>query len=218
MDIFVLAILNGSVNLRIARRQIKKRILKEVDLITIIEGCKRKDTRCQKILYERFYGYALKIAYRYVYRYEVAVDVTNDGFVKLFRHIERFKYDDKDFPERLLMSWLKRIVINTSIDELRKNNMTLEIGGIPDYVWEETDHSRNADQTLLYKELISHVKKLPPMYRIVFNMFVIEGWSHFEIAYALGISIGTSKSNLSRARGILKEIIKQKEEVKLWRV
>ena len=196
----------------------KKCIVKKVDLVTIIEGCKRKDTRCQKILYERFYGYALKIAYRYVYRYDVAVDITNDGFVKLFRHIERFKYEDKDFPERLLMSWLKRIIINTAIDELRKNNMTLELGGIPEHVWEETDHSRNADQALLYKELIGYIKKLPPMYRIVFNMFVIEGCSHFEIAYALGISIGTSKSNLSRARGILKEIIKEKEEVKLWRI
>lgn len=189
-----------------------------MDLVQIIEGCKRKETRCQKILYERFYGYALKIAYRYIYRYDEAVNITNDGFVKLFRHIERFKYEDKDFPERLLMSWLKRIIINTSIDELRKSNMTLEIGGIPEYVWEETDHSRNADQTLLYKELISYVKKLPPMYRIVFNMFVIEGWSHIEISYALGISTGTSKSNLSRARSILREIIKEKEEVKSWSV
>ena len=189
-----------------------------MDLVQIIEGCKRKETRCQKILYERFYGYALKIAYRYIYRYDEAVNITNDGFVKLFRHIERFKYEDKDFPERLLMSWLKRIIINTSIDELRKSNMTLEIGGIPEYVWEESDHSRNADQILLYKELISYVKKLPPMYRIVFNMFVIEGWSHIEISYALGISTGTSKSNLSRARSILREIIKEKEEVKSWSV
>jgi RNA polymerase sigma factor (sigma-70 family) len=187
-----------------------------LDIIQIIEGCKRQEARSQKLLYERFYGYALKIAFRYVYRYDVAVNVTNDGFVKVFRHIERFRYEDEDYPERLLMAWMKRIIINTSIDELRKNNMTPEIGGIPEHVWEEPDHSQKADNLLLYKELISYVKSLPPMYRIVFNMFVVDGCTHFEIADFLGISIGTSKSNLSRARGILQKLIKEKEEQNTW--
>lgn len=187
-----------------------------MDIIQIIEGCKKQEAKYQKILYERFYGYALKIAFRYVYRYEIAVNVTNDSFVKVFKHVGRFRYEEEDFPERLLMAWMKRIVINTSIDELRKNNMTPEIGGIPDYVWEEADNSQKADQKLLYKELISYIKNLPPMYRIVFNMFVIDGCTHFEIADSLGISVGTSKSNLSRARGILQKIIKEKEEVNTW--
>jgi RNA polymerase sigma factor (sigma-70 family) len=188
------------------------------NIIHIIEGCKRQDARSQKLLYERFYGYALKIAFRYVYRYDVAVNITNDGFVKIFRHIERFRYEEEEFPERLMMAWMKRIIINTSIDELRKNNMTPEIGGIPEYVWEEPDNSQRADQLLLYKELISYVKNLPPMYRVVFNMFVIDGCTHFEIADSLGISVGTSKSNLSRARGILQKIIKEKEEAKSWSI
>jgi RNA polymerase sigma factor (sigma-70 family) len=188
------------------------------NIIQIIEGCKKQEARSQKMLYERFYGYALKIAFRYVYRYDIAVNVTNDGFVKVFRHIERFRYEEEDFPDRLLMAWMKRIIINTSIDELRKNNMTPEIGGIPEYVWEEADNSQKADQLLLYKELISYVKSLPPMYRVVFNMFVIDGCTHFEIADTLGISVGTSKSNLSRARGILQRIIKEKEESKSWSI
>jgi DNA-directed RNA polymerase specialized sigma24 family protein len=99
---------------------------------------------------------------------------------------------------------------------LRKNNLTPEIGGIPEWVWEEADSSQRADQRLLYKELISCVKNLPPMYRIVFNMFVIDGCTHFEIADFLGISVGTSKSNLSRARGILQKLIKEKEESTSW--
>jgi len=181
-----------------------------LDIIQIIDGCKRQDPQSQKILYERFYGYALKIAFRYIYQYDTAVDVTNDGFVKLFRHFERFRYKDEEFPERLLMGWIKRIIINTAIDELRKNNMTPEIGGVPEYVWEEVVDNQGADQGLLFKELISKVKNLPPMYRIVFNMYVIEGCSHFEIANTLGISEGTSKSNLSRARGILQKIISEK--------
>lgn len=188
------------------------------NIVHIIEGCKKQDARSQKMLYERFYGYILKIAFRYVYRYDAAVNIANDAFVKIFRHMERFRYEEEDYPERLLMAWMKRIVINTSIDELRKNNMTPEIGGIPDYVWEEPDNSQKADHLLLYKELISYVKGLPPMYRIVFNMFVIDGCTHFEIADTLGISVGTSKSNLSRARGILQKIIKEKEESKSWSI
>ncbi len=188
------------------------------NIVHIIEGCKKQEPRSQKMLYEKFYGYVLKIAFRYVYRYDVAVNIANDGFVKIFRHMERFRYEEEDYPERLLMAWMKRIVINTSIDELRKNNMTPEIGGIPEYVWEEPDNSQKADHLLLYKELISYVKGLPPMYRIVFNMFVIDGCTHFEIADTLGISVGTSKSNLSRARGILQKIIKEKEESKSWSI
>src|SRR5439155_24203306 len=78
------------------------------NIIQIIEGCKRQDPRSQKMLYERFYGYALKIAFRYVYRYDIAVNVTNDGFVKIFRHIERFRYEAEEFHERLMMDWMKR--------------------------------------------------------------------------------------------------------------
>jgi RNA polymerase sigma factor (sigma-70 family) len=184
-----------------------------VEIIQLIEGCKRKEAKCQKILYERFYGYALKIVFRYVFHFDTAVDVLNDGFVKLFQHFEWFNYEKKDFPERLLMSWMKKIMINTSIDELRKNKMNQEVGGIPKDLWEIPDRSQGADELLLYKDLISYVKKLPPMYRIVFNMYVIDGCNHFEIANTLGISIGTSKSNLSRARGILREILNNKKEV-----
>jgi RNA polymerase sigma-70 factor (ECF subfamily) len=184
-----------------------------VNVLNIIEGCKRQESKSQKILYERFYGYALKIAFRYVYQYDVAVNVTNDGFVKVFRHFERFRFEDEGYPERLLMAWIKRIVINTAIDELRKNNMAPEIGTITKCVWEKPDNSQKADQHLMYKELISYVKSLPPMYRAVFNMYVIDGCTHFEIAAALGISVGTSKSNLSRARSILKKIITERKEV-----
>ena len=186
-----------------------------MNIVQIIDGCRRNEEWCQKILYDRFYGYALKIAFRYVYRYDVALNVTNDGFVKVFSQIERFDYKDKDFPEQLLMAWIKRIVINKSIDELRKNKMRPEIGSIPEYVWESSDDNLEADQFLLFKELIGYIKNLPPMYRIVFNMFVIDGYTHVEIAKSLGISVGKSESNLSRARVILQKIIKDKEHVKI---
>jgi RNA polymerase sigma factor (sigma-70 family) len=185
-------------------------------LKNIMEGCARQDRRCQKLLYERFYAYALKIAFRYIYRYEKAKDVVNDGFVKLFRSFGQFRDSDPQHADRVLMGWIRKIIINTSIDELRKKDMICEIGGIPDYVWDGYDNSLPSDHLLLYKELMTHIKELPPTYRVVFNMFVIDGCTHEEIADALGISIGTSKSNLFRARALLQKVIKEKEEVKSW--
>jgi RNA polymerase sigma factor (sigma-70 family) len=98
------------------------------------------------------------------------------------------------------MGWMRRILVNTAIDELRKQHMMPEIGALPDGIWNEPDASGNADQVVLYKELITEIKRLPPSYRVVFNMYVIDGFSHQEIAEQLGISVGTSKSSLFKAR------------------
>jgi RNA polymerase sigma-70 factor (ECF subfamily) len=172
-----------------------------------MEGCLINDQKCQKKLYERYYGYALKIVFRYIYRYEKATDAVNDGFVKIFRSLKKFECAEKEHLEKIWMGWIKRIMINTAIDELRRSNMMPEIGGLPDHIWELQDKSQRADQNILYKELICQVKKLPPSYRVAFNMYVIDGFSHQEIAERLGISVGTSKSNLAKARMQLKKFI-----------
>lgn len=177
----------------------------------IIKGCIAKNHKYQKIVYEQYRGFALKTVFRYIYRYEKAVDVVNDGFVKAFTHFEKFK-PEEEHNEKILMGWLKRIMINTAIDELRKNKMLPEIGGIPDYLWEITDKNQDADQLLLYKDLIILIKELPPAYRTVFNLYVIDGYNHYEIADLLKISVGTSKSGLSRARALLQKSIKKMEE------
>ena len=184
----------------------------------IIKGCIEKKHKYQKIIYERYYGYAMKIVFRYVYRYEKAVDVVNDGFVKIFRGFEKFAVADGADIEKMMMGWFKRIFINTAIDELRKANMLPEIGGIPENVWEIKDNSQDADQLLLYKDLIILIKELPPAYRVVFNLYVIDGYKHSEIADMMKISIGTSKSNLSRARVLLQNSIKKMEEAQLCRM
>ncbi|QEC70001.1 RNA polymerase sigma factor [Panacibacter ginsenosidivorans] len=175
----------------------------------IIRGCKRFDQRSQKAFYEKFYGFALKVVFRYIYRYDRSIDTVNDGFVKIFKNIGTFECNnDKDF-EKILFGWIRRIMVNTAIDELRRNNMMPEIGGMPDHIWDEPDKSTAADQLLLYKELVNEIKKLPPSYRAVFNMFVIDGLSHQEIAAVLGISTGTSKSSLSKARAQLQKILQK---------
>ncbi len=165
------------------------------------------DQRYQKVLYEQFYGYSLKVVFRYIYKYENAVDVVNDGYVKLFRNFKSFKCESPNDLDKVFMGWLRRIMVNTAIDELRKQNMMPDIGAIPDDVWEKPDKTGQADEVILYKELVSQIKKLPPSYRIVFNMYIIDGFSHQEIADQLGISVGTSKSSLSKARVHLQKYI-----------
>ena len=178
----------------------------------IIKGCIAKNHKYQKMVYEQYRGFALKTVFRYIYRYEKAVDLVNDGFVKAFKNFDKFITDEEEHNEKILMAWLKRIMINTAIDELRKNKMAPEIGGIPEYVWEITDNRQDADQLLLYKDLIILVKELPPVYRAVFNLYVIDGYNHYEIADLLKIPVGTSKSGLSRARILLQKSIKKTEE------
>ncbi|MBO9570946.1 MAG: RNA polymerase sigma factor [Chitinophagaceae bacterium] len=185
------------------------------NLLNIIEACARNNSASQKLVYEHYYGFALKVVFRYIYRYDRAVDVVNDGFVKLFKNMGRFIPEDSEHIERRFMGWMKRIMINVSIDELRRHNMITEIGGIPDYVWETADKTLSPDQALLYKELVSLIKQLPPAYRAVFNMVVIDGMNHNEVSKALGISVGTSKSNLSRARVILQKHINDLEAQKI---
>jgi RNA polymerase sigma factor (sigma-70 family) len=167
----------------------------------------KNDPKCQKTLYEGYYGFALKVVFRYIYRYDKATDVTNDGFVKVFRNFSRFECKNAEELEKILMGWMRRILVNTAIDELRRNHLTPEIGELSDYAWQQEDRSQKADDKILYKELIDHVRKLPPSYRAVFNMYVIDGFSHQEIADRLGVSVGTCKSNLSKAREHLKKIL-----------
>ena len=178
----------------------------------IIEGCKANDRRDQRTLYEKYYGYCLKVAFRYIFRYDKATDVVNDSFVKVFGKLHLFKCDPSLNLEMILMGWMRRIIINTAIDRLRKDNFLPEIGQIQENIWLE-DHSQGSDQILLYKELVKEIKKLPPGYRAVFNLYVIDGFSHQEIANKLNIAVGTSKSNLSKARTLLQKFIKKEDRV-----
>ena len=108
---------------------------------------------------------------------------------------------------------MKTIMINTAIDRLRKDDFLPEIGLTNEGLWIE-DRSQASDQSLLYEDIIKEIKRLPPAYRVVFNMYVIDGFTHQEIANRLNIAVGTSKSNLSKARVILQSFIKKADEAK----
>ncbi len=182
------------------------------NLLDIIYNCVRNDHREQKILYEKYYGYCLKTVFRYIHHYDKAVDIVNDGFVKIFRNLYKFEPKQTEHLEMMLMGWMRTIMINTAIDHLRKNNFLPEIGDISENIWSYEDKSQSSDQKILYQELVKEIRKLPPGYRTVFNLYVIDGFTHQEIANQLGITVGTSKSNLSKARVILQKIIKTSEQ------
>ena len=179
----------------------------------IIAGCLEKNHADQKALYERYYGYSLKIVFRYIYRYDRAVDTVNDGYVKIFNKLHTFHCEETSKMGFVMMGWIKTIMINTAIDRLRKDEFLPEIGLTSEGFWIE-DRSQASDKALLYEDIIKEIKKLPPAYRAVFNMYVIDGFTHQEIAGQLGIAVGTSKSNLSKARGLLQSFIKKSEEAR----
>jgi RNA polymerase sigma factor (sigma-70 family) len=172
-------------------------------LLDIIGGCAAQDRQCQKVLYEHYYGLCLKTVFRYVDSYEQAVEVTNDGFVKIFRSFGRFEIRDREKIEIILIAWMQRIMINSSIDFRRRQIRIPETASMQENVLNYEDSSQLSDSSVTYKELICMIKELPPAYRLVFNLHIIEGYSHAEIAKIIGISVGTSKSNLSKARAHL---------------
>lgn len=182
-------------------------------LKTIIKGCREGDHKYQKMLYDTYRAFGLKTVFRYIYTYEDALEITNDGFVKFFLQIDKFKCENDVDLERFLMGWLKRIMINTSIDLLRKKMLLPEIGGMAGEILDMKDRSASAEQMVIYKDLILLIKKLPPPYRIVFNMHVIDGYTHTEIAENLKIPVGTSKSNLLRARALMQNYLQQNEKL-----
>lgn len=175
------------------------------DIFYILKGCVNNDARCQKQLYDRYLQFALKISFRYVHSFENAANAVNDAFVKIFRAIHKFEIRSADNVEVMLSGWIKKIVVNASIDYVSKESLVPQTTEIPEHIWKKADSESSGESKLLYKELIVLIRKLSPGYRVVFNLYVIDGYTHPEIAQMLGISVGTSKSNLAKAKAFLQK-------------
>jgi len=167
----------------------------------LINGCIKKDRRSQKDLYKLYYGYSMRICLRYAKSKDEAVEMVNDGFMKVFTNLHR--YD----RERSFNAWLSTIMINTSIDYYRAKLRQLQMEELN--ANHELEDSENILSHLNYEELIKLVQRLSHAYRTVFNLFAIDGYSHEEIATMLSISVGTSKSNLFKARESLKKMLSE---------
>jgi RNA polymerase sigma-70 factor (ECF subfamily) len=174
---------------------------KYLSLEEILDGCLKKRASGQKELYERFYGFAKSIALRYASSSDEVEEMMNDGFLKIFSKLDL--YDRNQSFE----AWFKTVMVRTSIDYYRKNHSRVAMVDIDDI------HYLSYDDHLLERlsaeEILDLMQHLPPAYKTVFSLYIVDGYSHAEIGKMLGINEGTSRSNLSKARVKMQELIKK---------
>ena len=173
-------------------------------LSTLLAACRKGKRSSQKQLYQQFYNYVMTLCLHYAKNQEEAQEICNDAFVKLFTKIHLYK---TNIPFK---TWLRRVVINTAIDYHRTWHLRqpeIDHQELP----EQSGGSNEGWERLTHDDVMKMVQLLSPSYRLVFNLHVIEGFSHREIAAALGISEGTSKSNLSKAKAKLRTMLKDIE-------
>ncbi len=166
----------------------------------LIERCLKKDRKAQKVLYEKYAAQMLGICKRYIKDEMEAENIMINGFLKAFTKIEQFK------SQGPFGGWLRKIMVNEALMELRKKknfNISLEAANI------QIGQPASVEQNLAEKDILKLLNYLPIGYRTVFNLFVIEGYTHKEIAKKLDISINTSKSQLIKARKRLLEYLQQ---------
>lgn len=187
-------------------------LLSAEELTYHVEACGRNSRESQKVIYSSFYGYAMAICDRYASNQDDAVEVLNDGFLKVFREIHHYSPAYADVISSF-KGWLRKIMVYTSIDHFRKNQKHQVVSQLDNVVYHVPTAEDDALDKISYEEIIRSVQMLSPGYRTVFNLFIIEGWSHDEIAEHLGISTGTSKSNLSKARRQLQKILYKYNEI-----
>lgn len=176
------------------------------ELTEHIEGCVRNNRESQKIIYSSFYGYAMSICERYAGSKEDSVEILNDGFLKIFKELHKFRPSYADSIASF-KGWLRQIMIYTAIDHYRKTKKHLANHYSDPSVLQLAIHQETVLDKLSYEEILKAIQLLSPAYRTVFNLFVIEGLSHDEISKKLGIAEGTSKSNLAKARMQLQKIL-----------
>jgi RNA polymerase sigma factor (sigma-70 family) len=155
--------------------------------------------KAQEYLFKEYYGYVMSIALRFSSCHDNALEIVNDTFLKIFREIDKH-HADKEFK-----SWVRKIVVNTAIDNFRRNKKNSIEMPIEVACNEPADES--VIDNLSAEEIIKLINSLPVKYRYTFSLFEFEGFSHDEIAMQLGISVSTSRSNLSRAKKMLRQMI-----------
>lgn len=169
-------------------------------LKNIIKGCVKGKTEAQGALFRNYSKTLFGVCMRYTKDHSAAEDVLHEGFIKIFTNIASFK--NKGSFE----GWMRRIMVNTALERYRKNFQMYSVDEIIETV---SDSNKNIIVSeLSAQELLMLIKDLPPAYKMVFNLYAIDGYSHKEISEILNISVGTSKSNLSRARKILQTKVK----------
>lgn len=179
-----------------------------ITLEDIIKDCKRGKRKAQKMLYEKYYRQMLGICLRYCASKPEAEDVMLAGFMNLFTKIELYTGSGS------FEGWMKKVMINTAIDNFRKQKKNVDLCDIS-LIEEVLGEENFIPETFSINEILNMVQKLPTGYRTVFNLYAIEGFSHQEIAEMLGVTVNTSKTQLFKARKMLQNsILKMNMEMK----
>lgn len=168
----------------------------------LVKDCLKADPAAQRLLYHHFAESMLGVCYRYTKSIHDAEDVLQEGFIKVFRHLGQYKFEGE------LGGWIRKIMVNTAINYLKKNSAyknELSFNDSPLHPVSDEDPQTN----LFAKELADLIRQLPPGYQIIFNLHAVEGYTHIEIGKMLGINDGTSRSQYARARGLLISWIKK---------
>ena len=163
----------------------------------LINKCKQKDNKAQSEIYQLYAGKLFALSLKYSRNYQEAQDNLQNGFITIFNKIEQYNFKGS------FEGWLKRIVINTALQTYREKDV---LNLITEEITDEVEIEVDEEQVSL-EFLLKLIQELPNRYRLVFNLYVLDEYSHREIASMMGISEGTSKSNLSRARVILRDKI-----------
>lgn len=195
----------GAVFLSLPHLINERAVRESISEYELSEHCRQKDNRARKVLYETYAGQMLAICIRYVGDREVAQDLLHDGFLKIFGSFDKFSYRG----EGSLKAWLSRIMVNLSIEYLRKNdilNQVVTLEEVPDTL---IDTEENDVERIPQSVLMKFISELPTGYRTVFNLYTFEEKSHKEIALELGINEKSSASQLFRAKAVLAKKIKE---------
>ena len=170
----------------------------------LIKECIEGNRGAQEELYKRFAPKMYAVCMRYANNADDAQDLLQEGFIKVYKNLSKFR------AEGSFEGWVRRVFVNTSIEHFRRKNTLYSITEKEENVVEDADIS--ALDNLAEKDIINLIRELSPGYRTVFNMYVVEGYSHKEIGNILGISEGTSKSQLARAKAILQKKVQERLE------
>lgn len=167
----------------------------------LVKKCLEKDTLAQKQLFEFYSRRMMGVCLRYSQDGEEAQDVLQMGFIKVFEKLDMYNFKGS------LEGWIRKIIVNTALDNIRKNKKFMNDVEMDKVDYQLHNHTENAVEKLSAQDLLKIIQGMPPGFKTVFNMFAIEGYSHKEIAEELNISVNTSKSQYSRARAHLQKIL-----------
>jgi RNA polymerase sigma-70 factor (ECF subfamily) len=180
-------------------------LLIEKEFVVLLEQCAQEMRAAQKKLYYIFYHFAINICLRYTSNKDEAIEIMNDGFLKVFSSIKKY-HVNVQHPINSFKAWMKKIMIFTAIDAFRKNERSIATVNL-DTSTDIALFDNNLPDNIAYKDVMACIMQLSPAYRAVFCMCVIDGFTHEEVAAKLGIAVGTSKSNLAKARIQLQKML-----------